>query len=196
MCDPTFRDYFYGPFANFMRVRLRTVPANEVLQNIVGDPHLRAFGGRDFSECEEVLALVSVQDRPRFLVCLFIAIVSDQNVFSHFRGSYFAWHQSTLMPKFGWSGLGLHNENPLKLLRVPADLGLVDEDKLVAEVECGMPCFVQIVHDSLQRFAPNITAEDFFKSLLNDPDVREYGCGHRILDVLRQSLRRSQKIDQ
>jgi len=97
------------------------------------------------------------------------------------------------MPKFGWVGSSLHNENPVKLIQVLGDGGLGNLSELWAEVELGMACFVLIARDSLKDFAPTVKPEAFFQALLADPDMR-YMRRHPLLEALRNALRRASDV--
>jgi hypothetical protein len=193
MTPAAFVNFFQNQFHAFAQQKLPTMAANPILQGIIGDPDLRAFGDREFADAEEILRLLAPEDRARTLVCLFIVVASDQNIFAHFKSAYPAWLSRTRMPKFGWVGLSLHNENPLKLIQVPGDRGLVNLSELSAEVELGMVCFVHIVRDTLKDFAPTVKPEAFFQALLTDPDMR-YMRGHPLLDALRDELRRASNV--
>jgi hypothetical protein len=108
----------------------------------------------------------------------------------HYRGAARAALTRTRIPKFGAVSTTLYNENPLKLIQVPADCQLIGEAELLREVELGMVCFVHIVRDTLKNFAPSVEPETFFQKLLASKKMR-YMRGHLLLDALRDALRRA-----
>ena len=136
------------------------------------DPGVMFFGGQDWDQCEGDLRNVPENDRTAFVLCLFIVVISDQNIYSHFRGQYANWRTRTQFPKFGWSGFGPHNENPLKILVVPVRRGVVD----VAAIEASLPEAMELLVNEVERFVTGqiqISPAEFFTRMLGDPAFQQ-----------------------
>lgn len=130
-------DYFYSVFPN----QLKTLSYLKPPQYLSEMHHLGGalfFGGSDWENAATDLARVPPEDRPRFVLSLFMIVLTDQALFTHNTNAYDEWRRRTNFPKFGWFGFGVHNENPFKLLSVPEQEGLVDAEEIIA----AMPEFV------------------------------------------------------
>lgn len=136
-------DYFCGDFL----IRLQGLKYSKLghtsLPFIVHDPTAYYFGGLNWCNVSEDLAQVPCEERPSFLLCLFLVVLADQWRYSRgSRSRYESWRRKYPIPKFGVMGLGATiNENPFKLLWIPEREGLVDVDAVLPL----LPGFMQFV---------------------------------------------------
>jgi len=66
------------------------------------------------------------EERACLIFSMFITVASDQTMYTYYSGLYEEFRTLTRYPKFGWYGLGPHNENPLLLIQYPVEEGVVD----------------------------------------------------------------------
>jgi len=147
-------EYFYQEFPKHLRL-VKCKKPNKIILKIEKDSTLNFFGGRDWENVSDDLGCIPKNKRTNFILSLFMVVLTDQCLYTRFPDSYPIWRKQTDFPKFGWSGSGPHNENPLKLLWAP------EREKEVnnAEVIEQMPYFVDFMLD---------TVVDFLKKDLSD----------------------------
>ncbi|MBF0606731.1 MAG: hypothetical protein HQL61_04145 [Magnetococcales bacterium] len=83
------------------------------------------FFDRD-SWINAILKINSNEQITCFILSMFITVASDQTMFTYYKPLYGQFKLLTQYPKFGWCGLGPHNENPLLLIRYPIEKSLVE----------------------------------------------------------------------
>jgi hypothetical protein len=155
------RDYFYQRFpSQLARLEFRR-PSEIVREHMMRDHAVVFFGGPDWENARSDLASVPEEDRSRFILCLFMVVVTDQVLYTYFSDIYDTWRKLTNFPKFGWSGFGPHNENPFKLLWAPERDDIININNIFDLV----PEFV--------RFWVDETAS-FFRQDISDIDVARY----------------------
>lgn len=162
--------YFKQTFPNQLRLLSFQRPNRVVNTRIMNDPNVLFFGGREWERVEEDLGNVPESDRLAFVLCLFMITISDQNLYCYFKDAYSVWRKHTQFPKFGWSGFGPHLEDPMKILIVPEDKGLIDaggNEKLIKEFAEMFYSQADMVAD---RYGIEVTGREFFEALTNDPD--------------------------
>lgn len=163
----TLENYFNSSFqSDVAKLQFRWVP--QVLKDILQDQELVLFGGKNWSTVEEDLALIDPENRPQFILCLFVLVATDQCMQSYFKAHYAHWRSQTGYPKFGWTRFGLYNENPLKLLSVPDVAGLVDVGLSTALLPEFTAFYRQQIQDYVRQHCPELTAEHFFGQLCRD----------------------------
>ena len=161
-------DYFHQRFpAQLARIAFRR-PNDVVREHIMQDPGVVFFGGRDWETVAEDLATVPAADRSRFILSLFMVVLTDQVLYTHFHESYNAWRRETNYPKFGWSGLGPHNENPLKILWAPEREQIVDINKLLALIPEFVKFCVNETTTYFQQHLPAIEVGAYFDAIKGD----------------------------
>ncbi|OGV68000.1 MAG: hypothetical protein A2283_10695 [Lentisphaerae bacterium RIFOXYA12_FULL_48_11] len=106
------KDYFYGQFPEHLQQLEYQRPNDVVRENIMRDSTVVFFGGRDWENVRADLQRIPDIDRPLFILCLLMVVLTDQCLYSYFHDHYSNWRSKTSYPKFGWSGFGPHNENP------------------------------------------------------------------------------------
>jgi hypothetical protein len=181
----TLENYFNSSFqSDVAKLQFRAVP--QVLKDILQDQELVLFGGKNWSTVDEDLALISPENRPQFILCLFLLVATDQCMQSYFKAHYPHWRSQTAYPKFGWTRFGLYNENPLKLLSVPDVAGLVDAELCSALLPEFVAFYRQQIEDYVRMHCPELTAEHFFGKLCRDA-IFEFNEG-ALVPVFKQAM--------
>ena len=161
-------DYFYSIFPHQLRMLPCENPPNHI-NEIFRLDNAPFFGGENWNQVKEDLSGIPESDRVRFILSLFMIIVTDQTLYTYSSTTYDAWRAATRYPKFGYFGFGLLNENPLKLLWAPENAELIDAAVLIAQ----MPEFVDFLVTETERvvvgngYAPSL--EIHFANMRNDP---------------------------
>lgn len=151
------RDYYHN---NFRHDLAQFMPRTDV-------PY---FGHSWQTDCAG-LEKVPVENRARFLICLYFAVLVDQAVHAHFHELHQRFEELTKYPKF-CHGLGQFQKNPRELLDRPVDLGLVPGDEILALLPMGMRLFIDEVCDFSRDHMPELVPAEFFKKLIWDSDVQ------------------------
>lgn len=134
-------DYFYLIFPRQLRMLQYEKPPGHVNEIFHLDNAL-FFGGEDWERVQADLSVVPNSDRERFILSLFMIIVTDQALYTYNAATYENWKAATRYPKFGWFGFGTHNVNPLKLLWVPEERELIDTEAIIAAIPKFVDFFV------------------------------------------------------
>ena len=161
--------YFHNKFPSQLALLSFTRPSQIVREYIMKDDAVMFFGGKDWESAKTDLSRIPIDDRPKFVLALFMAVITDQCLYTHFNQTYQAWRAQTHFPKFGWSGFGAHNENPLKILWAPER----DEVVSTADVTLIMPEFVSFMKSEVDSYFLNnlqgISSDAFFNAIRTDP---------------------------
>lgn len=165
------RDYFYKRFPS-QAARLKFQRPNDIVRDcIMHDSDVAFFGGENWGNVAEDLATVPVPDRSRFILSLFMVILTDQALYTYFHNYYHAWRSKTNFPKFGWSGLGPHNENPFKILWAPEREQIIAGNELTG-ILAFVPDFMKFcVSESTSYFnkhLPTIEMGAYFDAIRHD----------------------------
>jgi hypothetical protein len=161
-------DYFYGTFpAQLARLAFHR-PNDIVREHIMRDPAVVFFGGPDWEKVAADLANVPEGDRSRFVLCLFMVVLTDQALYTYFRGSYDTWRSKTVFPKFGWSGFGPNNENPFKILWAPEREQVVDTNEMLALVPGFAIFFVNETTAFFGQHLPEVDIHGYFDAIRRD----------------------------
>ena len=133
-------------------------------------------GGRDWKNVKEDTKNIAEKDLENFLLCLFSITILDIGIFSQFGGinsaDYQKFRKTTYYPKFGWSGFGLHYDNPKKILKVPEELMLI-EFKSIKDSPLHFSLFFKSLCDkTFEQLSDNLTTEIFICNLINDEDFK------------------------
>jgi hypothetical protein len=161
------QSYFYSSFPNQL-VRLSYAQPSEYTGKLYGLAGVPFFGGRDWKNVATDLATIPVADRASFVLALFMVVLTDQALYTYHRDAYEMWRKRTAFPKFAWTGIGVHNENPMKILWIPEREGLVDVKELIA----AMPGFVEFLVTQTRRvfveYGLPVSMEKHFKCIMGD----------------------------
>ena len=159
--------YFYGKFRSQLSL-LEFKQPNSVVRDFMGDDSIVFFGGRDWENVGKDLSLIPAEDRPKFILSLFMIVLTDQCLYARWQDVYPTWRKQTNFPKFGWSGFGPHNENPIKILWAPERENVIKVDE-VLEL---LPEFVTLMAQEVKSFfASNLLTmqeTEFFESIKCD----------------------------
>ena len=162
------RDYFYNTFPNHLRLLAFCRPSQIVRERIMRDESVVFFGGSDWESVSDDLLRIPEGDRPYFILSLFMVVLTDQCLYTYQRNSYQVWRQKTNFPKFGWSGFGPHNENPLKILWAPEREHAVIIDEILNLI----PNFVRFMLEETRNFfddkIPEIDTLGYFECIKQD----------------------------
>lgn len=171
------RDYFYSVFPGQL-ARLSYAQPSQSTDRIYQLAGVSFFGGRDWKGVTTDLAAVPASDLPRFVLALFMVVLTDQALYTYQRDAYETWRRHTAFPKFGWTGFGTHNESPFKILSIPEKEGLVDPNELIA----AMPGFVEFLVAETRRiiveYSLPVNPEAHFDNILRD---QAYGFGEGVV---------------
>lgn len=159
--------YFDTGFqSDIAKLQFSEVP--QVLKDILNDQELVLFGGKNWSHVEADLGPMDSEVRPLFVLCLFAVVATDQCMQSYFKPHYARWRSETAYPKFAWTRFGLYNENPLKLLSVPEQAGLLDTARTSGLMREFVLFYRNLVADYFDMHATGLSADMFFTKLLQD----------------------------
>lgn len=132
------------------------------------DPAVVFFGGPDWENVAVDFANVPERDLFRFVLCLFMVVLTDQALYTYFRDSYDTWRRNTNFPKFGWSGFGPHNENPFKILWAPEREQAVNTEQVLALVPEFASFFVNETEAYFIQHLPTVEIHGYFGAIKGD----------------------------
>lgn len=159
-----FKEIFPGDWRKLEFVE----PNSIVREHILKDPSALFFGGSDWCNVSSDLARISPAHREHFVLSLFMAVITDQCLHAHFPAAFPAWQAATRFPKFGWSGFGIHNENPLKIISAAEASGQLD----IGHAQALIPEFIELFKVQIDAFFQsrdlNIRPADFFRAVVAD----------------------------
>jgi len=101
--------------------------------------------------------------------------MTEQVIYTYHRDCYEAWRSRTAFPKFGWSGLGFHHENPFILLQRPVDEEIVTAEKLCSLIPEFTHFYLQATQEFFMVHLPQIQMGRFLRVLMNDHDYVQAG---------------------
>ncbi len=155
---------------------LRTIPMqrpNVVIQNHPEDfridNHTVYFGGHGWRNFDNDIARIR-NNHEYFFISLFTIVFIDLTFFTYYRQQYPLFRNFTMYPKFGWSGFGVHYENPKFILLVPEERGYFNnfnQDQLIDEF---LNLLVKKCDDFFRHNFPEIQTMDFLRNTIEDRD--------------------------
>jgi len=161
-------EYFYQTFPSQLASLEFRRPNEIVRESITRDPAVVFFGGPNWDHVQADMDRIPNDDRSKFILSLFMIVLTDQALYTYNRDSYDAWRAQTKYPKFGWSGFGPHNENPFKILWAPEREKIDGVDQVLAIV----PQFVRFLVDETRRFfgqhIPDVDVAAYFAAIRHD----------------------------
>lgn len=156
------------------------------------DEHTIFFGGPDWKNLSNDIKQIQPIYYENFFLCLFTIVTIDLTFYTYFQEYYTLFRNQTKYPKFGWTGFGVHYENPRKLLDIPYQLGLFDENKL--NYEAYSTLFFDSLSNYLQSLEAPITVENFMDKLINDQAFETNIADERLSNNVISSLVKFQNI--
>ena len=160
-------EYFYQEFPEHLKLIGFKRP-NQTVLDVEQDISLIFFGGKDWENVSADLSCIPKNKRPQFILSLVMIALTDQCLFTYFSESYPKWRKQTGFPKFGWSGFGPHNENPLKLLWAPEREKEVDSVELIDEIPGFVIFFMESVETFFSQNLSDVQYTEFFDAIIND----------------------------
>lgn len=180
------REYFYNVFPGQLR-SLDFQRPNRVLQEHLDRWTMFFGGGPEWERVRDDLTHVPDDDRPRFILALFMIVVTDQAIYTYYRDLYQRWRDRTAFPKFGWSGFGPHNENLMQILWTPERERAVEAEELIRLLPDFVSFWTQETASLFQREYPEIPIADYFSRIRGDRDWRATNQG-RVSPELKRLL--------
>jgi hypothetical protein len=142
--------------------------------NIFGKEY-RFFGGRKWDNCQSDLAHISPENKAKFILSLFITISVDQAFYTYLSHEHYSKAESLLQyPKFGWCGMGPHNEPPKYLIIRALEDGHINSSDIIPLIDEAIRLYVDEVVDFQQNHFPQLRVKEFFLKFINDRDVISY----------------------
>lgn len=165
------KNYFYSTFPEHLRLLDFNRP-NRVIQEYMNNDPIVFFGGPNWENAVNDLSRIPEEYRPHFLLSLFMITLTDQCLFTHHRHLYEEWRRETNFPKFGHSGFGIHNENPLIILRAPEEKGLIKIDATSEMMPEFVGFFLEETRKLLDKTSSTTNLENYIRSIKNDRDYQ------------------------
>jgi hypothetical protein len=157
-------------------IDLRTIPFNRpnmVIQSQAEewriDTNTIYFGGHRWHNFENDIAGIR-NNHSFFFISLFTIVFIDLTFFTYYRQQYPTFRGLTMYPKFGWTGFGLHYENPKFILIVPEENGFfrgLNQDELIEDF---LRNLVKKCDDFFINNFPEIHTRDFLRNTIEDRD--------------------------
>lgn len=160
-------DYFYQKFpGQFRRLKRHPADRSQLNENI----DLMFFGWNKWQDVEDDFWLIPLEDRPRFILCLFMVVMTDVCLYTYYNDVHKSWSKITQYPKFGGpGGFGATGiKNPFKVLLVPEEKKLVDVNKVVELIPEFVKFFLQETDNYFKTNLPNVNTAEFFNKIRND----------------------------
>jgi hypothetical protein len=141
------------------------------------DPTIVRFGRLGWENFNNDLNTVPPEDRSRFILSLFMIILTDQALYRYFRVPhsticpYSIWRRSTNFPNFGGSGFDVHNENPFKILSAPERQdreGIININEVLALIPEFVKFLVYETTDYFRKHLPEVDIHLYFDKIRGD----------------------------
>jgi len=162
-------NYFYDTFPKHHAL-LNCSQPNRIERDIMQDSSVVFFGGPDWSNVADDLSKIPYDDRPRFVLSLFMVVLADQCLYTYQRDAYSVWRRMTNYPKFGWSGFGSHNENPLKILWAPEREEAMSARSTIDMMSSFVDFFLTETNKFFTENLPNVNLSDYFNAMRQDAE--------------------------
>ena len=160
--------YFVQRFPEHLR-QLPFIRPNAVIREVVFEgSDTFFFGGCDWETASRDLALIPPADRFRFVLSLFMIVLTDQCLYTHHQDCYETWRRLTSFPKFGWAGFNAHHENPFKILYAAEREMAIDIDAAVHFMPAFAEYLVRRTEDFLFRHLPSVKPSNYFREITTD----------------------------
>lgn len=141
---------------------------NSALQNFLNEPVTPFFGGDGWKNCKSDLGSVRVENRHLFVLAVFMIVLTDQCLYARHKDVYTAWRAKTNFPKFGWTGFGIHNDNPFKLLWAPERDSVIDTAALISTTHQFVQYFISMARNYFSELSSDFDSNAFFLNIKND----------------------------
>jgi len=144
----------------------------------------------DKDEWKRVVCLIEDNDKKAcFIFSMFITVASDQTMYAYYQNFYDDFRRLTRYPKFGWCGLGPHNENPLKLLQYAIADNAVDSNSIDSMSKEAAKLFVDEIFDFFGNHICEVSSKEFIDNFLDDEDVANVSSQSDVARVFVDDIR-------
>jgi hypothetical protein len=165
------RDYFYSVFPAQLKQLSYSRPSH-IAGAALGVENVPFFGGPEWKNVASDLGGIPPSDRARFVLALFTIVLTDQALYTNSCDDHARWRRQTAFPKFGWTGFGIHNENPFKLLWAPEREGLVDAEELIAAMPDSVDFLVEETARVIAAYGLTVSPATHFTDVVHDAAYR------------------------
>jgi len=124
-----------------------------------------------------------------FIFSMFITVASDQTMHAYYQNFYDDFRRLTRYPKFGWCGLGPHNENPLELIQYAIEDNAVDSNSIDSMSKEAAKLFVDEIFDFLGNHICEVSPKKFINNFLNDKDVANRSSQSNVVKIFIDDIR-------
>jgi hypothetical protein len=142
-----------------------------------------------FSENEWVGAVQNNNRKAYFICSMFVTVASDQTMYTYYKDHYNKFKDYTRYPKFGYCGLGPHNQNPLSLIGLPVDNGIIQSSAIENISEEAAKLFVDEIFDFFTQYMNTINPADFLTNFLNDKHIVAFSQSHNWMNNFIKQIR-------
>ena len=143
-------------------------PSDIVRESIMQDETVVFFGGQDWRNVQADLSPIQEEYKSKFVLSLFMIVLTDQALYTHGREHYDIWRAHTSYPKFGWSGFGPHFENPFKILWAPERDGLIDVEQTITLMENFVSFLIEETNSFFEKKQLTLDTKLYFEKICND----------------------------
>jgi hypothetical protein len=188
------KEYMKHRFLNDCR-KLKLHKPNSVIQAHASDFRVDAdtqyFGGSNWADFDRNMSPVLEADRPYFCLGLFCHCILDMTIFSYFKEYYAAFRSRTIIPKFGWSGFGVHYNNPALLINLPEQKGILNATNVSIAPQVYGDYWETCIQELIAQYQLSLTVPLVLKAVLSDdemnpPNLSDYPC----LSLIREELQK------
>ena len=168
---------------------------NSVIQAHASDFRVDAdtqyFGGFNWADFDQNMASVEQAYQSYFCLGLFCHCILDMTMFSYFKEYYAAFRSRTIIPKFGWSGFGVHYNNPTLLINLPEQKGILNATNVSILLQVYGDYWETCIQEMITQYQPSLTVPVMLKAVLSDdemnpPNLSDYPC----LSLIREELQK------
>jgi hypothetical protein len=188
------KEYMKHRFPNDCQ-RLKLRKPNSVIQSHASDFRVDAdtqyFGGFNWADFDQNMASVEQAYQSYFCLGLFWHCILDMTMFSCFKEYYAPFRSRTIIPKFGWSGFGVHYNNPTLLITLPEQKGILNHLELSSCILEYGAYWEDYIQDRITQYQASLTVPIVLNAMLSDdemnpPNLSDYPC----LSLIREELQK------
>ncbi len=129
-----------------------------------------------------------------FIFSMCITVAPDQTMYTYYQKHYGDFRRLTRYPKFGWCGLGPHNENPLLLIQYAIEDNAVDSNYIGRMSKDAAELFVDEIFDFFVNHMPEVDPKEFIENFVNDNNVATISSQSNLvktfIDYIREYVNR------
>lgn len=174
----TIKDYYNNDF----RADIKRIDFND------GSPTMQGYFKQE-SWLKAVESITDKTERVYFAFSMLITIATDQTMFTYFKGNYKQFETLTRYPKFGWHGLGPHNQNPFLLLLNPLEAGFLAETDITPVVDEFCTLFVDEINDFTKNHMTNISTKELLGAFIGDKNMVVTAEQHKLVGEIVETLK-------